>query len=87
MATDRLGLYKGVLNIFTGSAVQPISRVIEIFNKLLYNWGKSGQGTNLFDGYRFGEVAGLVDIETAKIGDIVGKELQRHNVDNRRENI
>ena len=40
-----------------------------------------GTGDELFYGYGFGKIAGLIDVQAAQVGDVVGEQLQGDGVD------
>ena len=41
----------------------------------------------LLDGNAFGQVAGLVDVAAAADGDVVGQQLQRHDLQQRQKQL
>lgn len=41
--------------------------------------------TDLLDGHRLGQIARFVDVGATHQGDVIGKQLQRHNVQKRRK--
>ena len=41
----------------------------------------------LLDGHAFGQVARLIDVASAQHSDMVGKQLQRHDLKNRQQQL